>query len=139
MTPLPSHLSTEEARQLSILHDVYVHPNHTGIWDTGLCERLVEQGLAEKVVLDGYYMFVISPAGIERAEALPDLHPRQRIGLRATLRALLGMDDRRPACCPTCGQVVEKKRSWIEARFDPLTRYLEGEIDAAQFEREVRV
>lgn len=44
------------------------------------------------------------------------------------------------AQCPCCGQVVKgKPQTWIDARWDPLTRYLEDEIDIQQFEREVRV
>lgn len=55
---------------------------------------------------------------------------------------LWGIRDPKPpdAACPCCGQTVKgEPQSWIDARWDPLTQYLEGEITIEQFERAVRV
>jgi hypothetical protein len=63
-------LTSEQARQLRILKVVHENPGRTGTWKKTVCEELCEMGLAELKPNLPFKHYIISQAGIARAEEL---------------------------------------------------------------------
>lgn len=63
-------LTLEERRQLRVLYDVWRHPEHAGVWSKGVCEDLVDKGLAVPLDHDGsgITLYLISDEGVALME-----------------------------------------------------------------------